>query len=61
MTTIGLVGMALGFGSSFWGAQLQTRTIQVEGNPRIQTGVMLSFLGGLALSLGGVSLFLSLI
>jgi hypothetical protein len=61
MTTIGLVGMALGFGSSFWGAQLQTKTIQVEGNPRIRTGVALSFLGGLALALGGVSLFLSLI
>ena len=61
MTTIGLVGMALGFGSSFWGAQLQTQTIQVEGNPRSHSGMVLSFLGGIALSLGGLSLFLSLV
>ncbi len=59
--TLGIIGMVLGAGASGWGASLQTATIQVPGNPRIRWGLVMSFAGGLSLSVGGVSLALSLI
>lgn len=59
--TFGIIGMVLGAGASGWGASLQTDTIQAPGNPRIRWGFVMSFAGGLCLSIGGVSLALSVI
>ena len=60
ITTLGIVGMVLGLGASGLGASLQTETVQVPGNNRIRWGLVMSFAGGLFLSVGGVSLALSL-
>jgi hypothetical protein len=59
--TMGIIGMVVGAGASGLGASLQTDTIQVPGNPRIRWGLVMSFAGGLFLSVGGVSLALSIL
>jgi len=51
--------MLTGAAASYWGSSMRLSTIQVPGNTRIHVGTAMSFLGGLALSIGCVSFLLS--
>lgn len=59
MAYIGLLCMLSGAAASYWGSSMRLSTIQVPGNTRIHVGTAMSFLGGLALSIGCVSFLLS--
>jgi hypothetical protein len=39
---------------------MQVRTAQFPGNPRIRVGMVMSALGGICVSIGGVSLLMSI-
>jgi len=60
MLLFGVATMLLGLAASAQGASLQVRTAQFPGNPRIRVGMVMSMLGGVCVSIGGVSLLLSL-
>jgi hypothetical protein len=50
----------LGLAASAHGASMQVRTAQFPGNPRIRIGMVMSMLGGVCVSIGGVSLLMSI-
>jgi hypothetical protein len=56
----GLSTMMIGLAASAHGASLQVRTAQFPGNPRIRVGMVMSMLGGICVSIGGVSLLMSI-
>lgn len=60
MFLFGVMMTLVGLAASAQGAQLQVRTAQYPGNPRIRVGMAMSMLGGICVSIGGVSLLLSL-
>jgi hypothetical protein len=60
MLLFGVATVLVGLAASAQGAQLQVRTAQFPGNPRIRMGMVMSMLGGVCVSIGGVSLLLSL-
>jgi hypothetical protein len=58
MMLFGLTTILLGLAASAHGASLQVRTAQFPGNPRIRAGMVMSALGGICVSIGGVSLLM---
>jgi hypothetical protein len=60
MMLFGLSTMLIGLAASAHGASLQVRTAQFAGNPRIRVGMVMSTLGGICVSIGGVSLLMSI-
>ena len=54
MLLFGVATMLVGLAASAQGAQLQVRTAQFPGNPRILVGMVMSMLGGVCVSIGGV-------
>lgn len=60
MLLFGVMMMLVGLAASAQGAQLQVRTAQYAGNPRIRAGMAMSMLGGVCVSIGGVSFLMSL-
>ena len=60
MILFGLTTILLGLAASAHGASMQVRTAQFPGNPRIRVGMCMSMLGGVCVSIGGVSLLMSI-
>ncbi len=60
MMLFGLTTILLGLAASAHGASMQVRTAQFPGNPRIRAGMVMSMLGGICVSIGGVSLLMSI-
>jgi len=60
MMLFGLTTTLLGLAASAHGASMQVRTAQFPGNPRIRAGMVMSMLGGICVSIGGVSLLMSI-
>jgi hypothetical protein len=60
MMLFGVTTILVGLASSAHGASMQVRTAQFPGNPRIRVGMVMSMLGGICVSIGGVSLLMSI-
>lgn len=60
MMLFGVTTVLLGLAASAHGASMQVRTVQFPGNPRIRVGMCMSMLGGVCVSVGGISLLLSI-
>ncbi len=60
MMLFGVSTVLLGLVASAHGASMQVRTAQFPGNPRIRVGMVMSMLGGICVSIGGVSLLMSI-
>jgi hypothetical protein len=60
MMLFGVSTVLLGLAASAHGASMQVRTAQFPGNPRIRIGMVMSMLGGVCVSIGGVSLLMSI-
>lgn len=60
MMIYGVLQILTGIVACTWGTQLMTQTAQFPGNRRIQAGSIISFLGSIAFTFGGLTVVMSL-
>ncbi len=60
MMIYGVLQILTGLAACAWGTQLMTQTAQFPGNVRIRAGSVISFLGSICFTFGGLTVVMSL-